>query len=177
MDAAVTVSGDLTGQTPASPQDTALDLIRSCAHDCLHFPCRPCRHPIRTRGLSPTKIGYGSGFGLGASFPLRTLVCMTGLSEAELNAMIEEATVDCNDEEEALTGFATLVEENLEVPFETTVLGVKVTVTGVTHASHGLVADCARGRHRQTIHVLDLPLPEPSPKGAEWITAYRRWAR
>jgi hypothetical protein len=102
---------------------------------------------------------------------------MTGLSEAELNAMIEEATVDCNDEEEALTGFATLVEDNLEVPFETTVLGVTVTVTGVIQTSHGLVADCARGRHRQAIHVLDLPLPEPSPKGVEWIAAYRRWTR
>jgi hypothetical protein len=102
---------------------------------------------------------------------------MTGLSEAELNAMIREATVDCNDEEEALTGFATLVEENLEVPFETTVLGVTVTVTGVIQRSHGLVADCARGRHRQEIHVLDLPLPKPPPKGAEWIAAYRRWTR
>ena len=102
---------------------------------------------------------------------------MTELTEAELNAMIEEATVDCYDEEEALTGFATLVEDNLEVPFETTVLGVTVTVTGVTHTSHGLVADCARGRHRQVIHVLDLPLPEPPPKGAEWIAAYRHWAR
>jgi hypothetical protein len=39
---------------------------------------------------------------------------VTGLSEAELNAMVEEATVDCNDEEEALTGCATLVEENLD---------------------------------------------------------------
>ena len=102
---------------------------------------------------------------------------MTGLSEAELNAMIEEATVDCNDEEEALTGFATLVEENLEVPFEITVLGVTVTVTGVNQTSHGLVADCARGRHRQAIHVVDLPLPEPPPKGAEWIAAYRHWKR
>lgn len=102
---------------------------------------------------------------------------MTGLSEAELDAMVEEATVDCYDEEEALTGFAALVEENLEVPFETTILGVTVTVTGVTHTSHGLVADCARGRHRQPIHVLDLPFPDPPPKGAEWIAAYRRWAR
>jgi hypothetical protein len=102
---------------------------------------------------------------------------MTGLSEAELDAMVEEATVDCYDEEEALTGFATLVEENLVFPFETTVLGVTVTVTGVTHTSHGLVADCARGRHRQAIHIIDLPLPEPPPKGAEWIAAYRRWTR
>jgi hypothetical protein len=102
---------------------------------------------------------------------------MTGLSEAALKAMIEEATVDCNDEEEALTGFARLVQDNLEVPFETTVLGVTVTVTGVTHTSHGLVAGCARGRHRQAIHVLDLPLPQPPPKGTEWIAAYRRWTR
>jgi hypothetical protein len=102
---------------------------------------------------------------------------MTGLGEAELNAMIEEATVDCKDEEEALTAFATLVEENLEVPFETTVLGVTVTVTGVAQTSHGLVADCARGRHRQEVHLLDLPLPKPPPKGAEWIAAYRRWTR
>jgi len=91
--------------------------------------------------------------------------------------MVEEATVDCHDEEEALTGFATLVEENLEVPFETTILWVTVTVTGVTDTSHGLVADCARGRYQQPIHVLDLPFPDPPPKGAEWIAAYRRWAR
>ena len=80
--------------------------------------------------------------------------------------MIEEATVDCNDEEEALTGFATLVEDNLEVPFETTVLGVTVTVSGVTHTSHGLVADCARGRHRQAIHVLAVPEPPRAPNGS-----------
>jgi hypothetical protein len=102
---------------------------------------------------------------------------MTGLSKAELSAMVEEATIDCYGEEEQLTGFACMVQENLEVPFKTTVLGITVTVTGVTHASHGLVADCVRGRYKQAIHVLDLPLPEPPPKGAEWIAAYRHWAR
>lgn len=102
---------------------------------------------------------------------------MTGPSKAELNAMVEEATIDCYDEEEQLTGLASMVEENLEVPFTTTLLGITVTVTGVTHTSHGLVADCVLGRHRQAIHLLDLPLPEPSPNGAEWIAAYRHWAR
>jgi len=37
MDAAVTVYGDLTGQAPMSPQAVALDLVRSYAHDCLHY--------------------------------------------------------------------------------------------------------------------------------------------
>jgi NAD(P)-dependent dehydrogenase (short-subunit alcohol dehydrogenase family) len=38
------------------------------------------------------------------------------------------------------------------------------------------VAICSRGKHRQAIGILDLPLPAPSPVGAEWISAYRRWA-
>jgi hypothetical protein len=91
--------------------------------------------------------------------------------------MVADATVDCHDEEEQLTGLASMVEENLEVPFWTTVLGLAVTVTGVTHMAHGLTADCVRGRHRQAIHLLDLPLPEPPPKGSEWIAAYRHWTR
>jgi hypothetical protein len=31
-------------------------------------------------------------------------------------------------------------------------------------------------RSRQRIGILDLPLPDPPPDGAEWIEAYRRWA-
>lgn len=45
---------------------------------------------------------------------------MTGPGKAELSAMVEEATIDCDDEEEQLTGLATMVEENFEVPFATT---------------------------------------------------------
>ena len=91
--------------------------------------------------------------------------------------MVAEATIDGHDEDEQLSGFANMVEENLEVPFATTVLGIMVTVTRVTHTSHGLDADCVRGRHKQAIHLLDLALPEPPPKGAEWIAAYRHWLR
>jgi hypothetical protein len=38
-----------------------------------------------------------------------------------------------------------------------------------------LVAVCTRGRHRQALPILDLPLPTPPPDGAEWIEGYRRW--
>jgi hypothetical protein len=40
-----------------------------------------------------------------------------------------------------------------------------------------IVAVCVRGRSRQPIRLLELPLPDPPPDGAEWIEAYRRWAR
>ena len=49
-------------------------------------------------------------------------------SEAELDALIAQATVDCYSEDEELAGFAAMIGDNLAVPFETTVLGVTVTV-------------------------------------------------
>ena len=60
MDAAVTVSGDLTGQTPASPQDTALDLMRSYAHDCLHYATFR-RYRLTDRG-EIARVQYGINF-------------------------------------------------------------------------------------------------------------------
>jgi hypothetical protein len=90
--------------------------------------------------------------------------------------MIEEATVDCHDASEQLAGLFTMIEEHLEVPFETTVLGVTVTVERIDlDLSEQIIAVCRRGRHRQSLPILGLPLPEPPPSGAEWIEAYRQW--
>ena len=98
------------------------------------------------------------------------------ISKARLEEMIEEATVDCHDESEQMTGWFTMLDENLAVPFETTVLGIPVTVERVDlNRSEQIVAVCARGRDRQALPLLDLPLPTPPPDGAEWIEAYRRW--
>ena len=102
---------------------------------------------------------------------------MEELSEEELDALVEEATIDAYGDDEQMAGFAVMIGDNLEMPFETTVLGVTVIIEGVTRTASGIVADCVRDGHHQAIHVLDLPLPEPPPKGAEWIAAYRHWAR
>jgi hypothetical protein len=98
------------------------------------------------------------------------------LSEAELDALIDEATVDCYNEDEELTGFAVMLEDNLALPFETMVLGVTVTVNEIRQTESGIVAICVRGKHRQAIPIPDLPLPDPPPQGAEWVAAYRHWA-
>jgi hypothetical protein len=90
--------------------------------------------------------------------------------------MIEEATVDAYGESEQTTGWFTMIDQNLAVPFETTVLGVPVTVERIDlNASEQIVAVCRRGRNRQTLPILDLPMPNPPPEGAEWIEAYRQW--
>lgn len=90
--------------------------------------------------------------------------------------MIEEATVDCCNEDEQITGLFTMIEENIEVPFQTTVLGVAVTVESLElTVSNQIVAVCSRDRERQNISLLDLPLPTPPPEGSEWIDACRHW--
>jgi hypothetical protein len=90
--------------------------------------------------------------------------------------MVEDATVDCYDEDEAATGFFTMFENELALPISTKVLGVQVTVENIDMAEDSsIMAICTRDGTRQAIRIVDLPLPEPPPAGAEWIAAYRYW--
>jgi hypothetical protein len=74
-----------------------------------------------------------------------------------------------------MTGFHTMLSENLEMPFKTQVLGVEVQVEKLDVTDDKQIAViCTRGEPSQRISILDLPLPKPPPKGAEWIDAYRR---
>jgi len=101
-----------------------------------------------------------------------------GIARQRFEEMVEEATVDCYNGSEQLTGWFTMIDENLVVPFETTVLGVAVTVVRVDQdRDERIVAVCRRGRDRQSLPLLDLPLPQLPPAGAEWIEAYRLWLR
>lgn len=99
-------------------------------------------------------------------------------SNAALDALIEEATIDAYGGSEQTTGFYTMLDEHLAVPFDVSLLGIVVTVERLDMTDdERIVAICRRGRLRQTISLVDLPIPTPAPAGAEWIEAYRRWAR
>lgn len=98
------------------------------------------------------------------------------LSKARLDGLVEEAIVDCYNESEQAAGLYTMIEEHLSLPFVTTVLGVPVTVERVQLTLRDeIVAVCRRARTRQTVPLIDLPLPSPPPDGSEWIAAYRHW--
>lgn len=100
------------------------------------------------------------------------------ISSSRLEALIEEAIVDAYTESEQAGSFQVMIEQELDLPFETTVLGMTVVVkrVDITDANE-VVALCHRGRERQAIPILELPLPTPPPAGWEWIEAYRRWAK
>jgi hypothetical protein len=101
---------------------------------------------------------------------------MGSRTRPELAELIEQATVDCYNESEQATGLYTMIEDNLAIPFTTQMLGVTVTVEAVDlTADDQIVAVCSRAGQRQRIPILDLPLPDPAPEGAQWIDAYRAW--
>jgi len=100
------------------------------------------------------------------------------LGKARLEELVEEAIIDAYGESEQRVGFLTMLEEHLAVPFTTDILGTSVHVERVDlNDADEIVAICRRGKQRQTIPILDLPLPSPLPLGWEWIAAYRHWAR
>ena len=99
-------------------------------------------------------------------------------SGTRLKQLIAEAIVDAYDDSEQRVGFLTMLEESLALPVETDLRGVRVTVERIDfNDAEEVVAICRHGRSRQAIPLVDLPLPSPRPAGAEWIEAYRHWAR
>lgn len=98
-------------------------------------------------------------------------------SAAGLDALIAEALVDVYGDSEQRTAFYTVLEDSLALPFTTQVLGMEVIVERLDLTpDEQIVAVCRHGRTRQRIPILDLPLPDALPQGAEWLEAYRRWA-
>ena len=176
-------------------QRTGLDLTTGTAAKP-SFVGRTGIFTISTRLVVSWRSGVGPLWPLpppGEANPDRTAVASLNPIEADmprrdskgktvdarrLEALVEEATVDCYDETEQALGLFTMIEDHLELPFQTRVLGLEVTVAAVRQSDDGIpVAVCQRGRETQRIPLLDLPLPSPPPKGAEWIAAYRHWAR
>ena len=95
---------------------------------------------------------------------------------ARIRTMIEESTVDAYGRSEEMTGWATMIGDQLDLPFETVVLGVVVNVVTIDLGrDDSLVAICQRGRTKQRVALEDLPLPKTRRRGAEWIYAYRVW--
>ena len=98
------------------------------------------------------------------------------LSTDKLNAMIEEATADAYDLSEQASGFFSLLQEHLALPFETTLLGLPVIVESIQFNPGGqIVALCSKASLRHAISITDLPLPVRPPAAAAWIAAYRLW--
>jgi hypothetical protein len=100
-----------------------------------------------------------------------------GKDAPDLDALIEEATVDCYSEEEQHTGLLTMIEENVVCPFRAKVIGEEVEVTGFESPRFGLglKAVCRHKNKEYRVDITSLEWTNPRPEGYEWVEAYFAW--
>ncbi|MDP2907025.1 MAG: calcium-binding protein [Nanoarchaeota archaeon] len=99
----------------------------------------------------------------------------------EYDKIIEEATVDCYDENEAFQGVVCTLSDELEFPFDAKLLGQEVEVTGVDENSSGLKAGIIMkvsfNGKKYKASLLTLDITDKSNKNNKLIEAYRYWAK
>lgn len=96
---------------------------------------------------------------------------------ARLRELIEEATVDCYNQDEAHEGFLVSIEDNIVCPFQAKVIGEQVEVVELRRAALGFSVDavCRYKGKDYRIGILSLDFPKDKPEGYEWIEAYQFW--
>ena len=96
---------------------------------------------------------------------------------ARLDALIEEATVDCYNDYEQHMGLVNMIEENVVCPFKATVIGEDVEVVELRSRESGLGVDavCRYKGKDYRIDINSLEWPKQKPEGFEWIEADRAW--
>lgn len=101
--------------------------------------------------------------------------------EQEYEKIIEEATVDCYDEDEAFQGMACTLSDKLKFPFDAKLLGQEVKVTGVDENSSGIKAgmimNVSFNRKKYKTSLLTFDITDKNCKNNKLIEAYKHWVK
>jgi len=97
-------------------------------------------------------------------------------ADRELDSLIDEITIDCYGEDEALMGFENAFDEHARFPCRGTIIGeaVKVISVGPRNGRRELIATCEHHGRRHDIALLDIDV-RADPTTARLTAAYRRW--
>src|SRR5437867_3162795 len=119
--------------SPAYFEATARSAMRGERRRSGTLSLRTKQRSSTTRTCLPNSTGTTTSLERNVHMPLRKAAKKSSntasrITKARLAAMIEEATVDAYGDSEQTTGWYTMLEEHLALPFETTVLGVTVQV-------------------------------------------------
>ena len=99
-------------------------------------------------------------------------------SKEELDDLVDGIVVDAYNDDEQLTAFEAVIEDEVALPADASVVGEPVTVLKIDYDGNerrGLTARCRREDGSEyTVAACDLVFPE-GLKGSDYIAAYRRW--
>jgi hypothetical protein len=96
-------------------------------------------------------------------------------ADPELDALIEEITVDCYDEDKQLTGFENAFYD-ANFPCPGTIIGETIEVFSVTTTGNRreLIATYQRNSKRYEVALLDIHI-NADPATSRLLAAYKRW--
>lgn len=100
----------------------------------------------------------------------------TSQADPELDSLIAEITIDCHDEDEALSAFENAFDEEASFPIPAVVVGedIEVLSVGISNGRRELIATCQRAGHRHHIALLDINIHADQP-ASRLLAAYRHW--
>lgn len=97
-------------------------------------------------------------------------------TDPELDSLIAEITIDCYDENEALSAFENAFDDEAPFPIPATVVDedIEVLSIGTRNGRRELIATCQRAGQRHQIALLDINIDADQP-ASRLLAAYRRW--
>ena len=99
--------------------------------------------------------------------------------QAKLEALLEEATVNCYNEEEAFWGVFYTLEARLAFPLQARAMGETVTIVALDDRRSGLrrgvMARVRKADQEYAAALSELEVVDPDPLSAEWLEAYHYW--
>jgi hypothetical protein len=102
-------------------------------------------------------------------------------SKELLQALIDEAIVDCYDEDEQFWGMLTALGDELEFPLAVILIGEQVELIGLDNNAslppRGIVAQVQHKGQIYSVSLADLQIMDINLRSAEWLAAYHYWLR
>lgn len=102
------------------------------------------------------------------------------ISEERLQELLDEAIVDCYDEEEEFSGVLISIDENVAWPLPAQLAGMPVEVLGLDESAsnlrRGIQARIRRDGKVQRASLIDLTFGDVDETSAEWLALFHWWA-
>lgn len=99
------------------------------------------------------------------------------LSDKRYAEIIEDSTVDCYDEYEEVAGFASMLHENVSVPFGAKIANAPVKIIDFESEGTRVVAKIETGGKISCVDLRDIEPDQSDQQSLEWILAYQRWRK
>lgn len=100
------------------------------------------------------------------------------LGPSDLDALIDEITIDAENDDEKIRAFRQVLEDGVAVPTDAFVIGEPVTLVGFDYDGNerrGLTARCRReGGGEYVVAAFEVVFP-PNAGGERYLAAYRKW--